>query len=307
MRFRLAFPFVFGVLIGACAPEPEQAAEEMAEATTLEYADASAAIAVLANRYEEAYNLGQASMVADLHTDDAVMLSANSSVQMGREAISASLEQFMTAFSPTITISPSEQLTMGDWVLDRGSYTLALSLEGGDAANLTGNYMSLSRQTDDGLKLYRLAVNGDAPPPIPMPGPEAMAAEPMTGGPMADLIASYAEHYNLGHASMVADLWADDAVAMFAEQPMASGRAAIEASIAAAVADGSPQLTIMDSETKLLGDGWAVDRGSYTAERTVDGQTVTRSGTYMIVCRQSDDGAWKIQWGLSNAAPMGTM
>lgn len=303
MRFRSAIPVVFGLLIGACAPEAEQAAEEMAEATTQEYANVGGLIATLASNYEEHYNLGHASMVADMYTDDAIVLGANSAVSKGREAIIASMEGFMTAFSPTLTISPAEQMAVGDWVVDRGSYTQAITPEGADAVTLTGNYMSLSRVTEDGLRLHRLAVNGDAPPPIPLPGPEMVETEAMSGGPLADLIASYAEHYNMGHESMVADLYTDDGVAMFAERPAASGRAAIEAAIAEGMAEGSPQLTIMDSETIELGDGLAVDRGHFTLEATVEGESVTRSGTYMILCRESEDGTWKLQWGLSNFAP----
>jgi uncharacterized protein (TIGR02246 family) len=304
VRFSSAIPVVFGLLIAACAPEAEQAVEEMAEATTQEYESVSGLIATLASNYEEHYNAGHASMVADLYTDDAIVMNANSAVNKGREAITASLEEFITGFSPVLTINPTEQVTVGDWVVDRGSYTQGITPEGAEAVTLSGYYMSLSERTEDGLRLHRLAVNGDGPPPIPMPGPEMVETEAMSGGPLADLIAAYEEHYNMGHESMVADLYTEDGVTMFAEEPASSGRAAIEAAIAANMAEGSPQLTIMDAETVTLGEGWAVDRGHFAVEATVEGQSVTRSGTYMILCREMDDGSWKLHWGLSNFAPV---
>jgi ketosteroid isomerase-like protein len=304
VTFRSAIPVVFGLLITACAPEAEQAAEEMAEATTQEYESAGSLIATLESNYEEHYNLGHASMVADLYADDAIVMNANSAVNKGRDAITASLEEFITTFSPVLTINPAEQVMVGDWVVDRGSYTQEISPEGGDAVTLSGYYMSLSQRTEEGLRLHRLAVNSDGPPPIPMPGPEMVETEAMSGGPLADLIALYAEHYNMGHESMVSDLYTEDGVSMFAEAPASNGRAAIEAAIAERMGEGSPQLTIMDAETVMLGEGWAVDRGHYTVEATVEGQSVTQSGTYMSLCREMDDGSWKLHWGLTNAVPM---
>jgi uncharacterized protein (TIGR02246 family) len=310
VKFRSAIPVVFGLLVGACAPDTEQAAEgaaETAEATTQEYANAGALIATLAANYEEHYNLGHATMVADLYADDAIVLGANSAVSKGREAIIASTEASIAALSPTLTINPAEQVMVGDWVVDRGSYSQEVTPEGGEAVTLSGYYMSLSRLTADGLRLHRLAVNGDAPPPIPMPGPETVETEAVSGGPLADLIASYAEHYSAGHAPMVADLWTEDGVAMFAEVPASSGRTAIEAAVAAELAEGSPQLAIMDAETLVLGEGWAVDRGHWSVEATVEGQSVTRTGTYLVLCREMDDGSWKLHWGLTNAVPMPAM
>lgn len=310
MRFRSAIPVAFGLLVGACAPDTEQgaegAAEEMAETATQEYGSAGDMIAALASSYEEHYNLAHAAAVADLHTDDAIVMAANSAVNKGRDAIIASMEQTMTAFSPTLAINPAEQIMVGDWVVDRGSYTQQMTPEGADPVTLGGYYLSLSRVTDDGLRLYRLAVNLDAPPTIPMPGPEMVETEAVSGGPLSDLIAAYAEHYSAGHASMVADLWTEDGVSMLAEEAASAGRAAIEASIAAEIGEGSPQLAIMDAETIMLGEGWALDRGHWTVEVTVEGQAVTRSGTYMTLCRETDDG-WKLHWGLSNAAPMPAM
>ena len=307
MRFRSTIPLALGLLIAACAPEAEQSAEEATETTTQEYESPAAAIATLAANYEEHYNLGHASAVADLYTDDAIIQGSASEVLTGREAIAVYVEEFTTTMSPTLSINPIEQLMVGDWVLDRGSYTNTVAPEGGEAVTLTGNYMSLSQQTPDGLKLHRLTVNFDGPPPMPIPAPEMMEFEPVTDGPVAEFLASYAEHYNMGHASVVAEMWAEDGVSMFAERPLTSGRANIEALLAGVIDEMSPTLTIMDAETINIGEGVVLDRGSFKVEGTKDGQAVTRTGTYMVVIRQADDGSWNIGWGISNFAPMAAM
>jgi uncharacterized protein (TIGR02246 family) len=302
VRSRFAIPLTISLLAAACASEADQTAEEMAEPTAQEYESPAAAIAALASSYEESYNAGDAAGVADFFTDDAVVMSANGAVREDENARVAGIDGFMAAFSPVLDVSPTEQVMVGDWVLDRGSYANTLTLEDGEEATLTGNYMSLSRQTADGLKIHWLAVNLNTPAPIPLPAPEPVEIQPLSDGPLADLMAAYAEGYNTGDAAMVAGLWADDAVAMYAERQLASGRAEIEAVVSDLLAMGSPQLTIVDAETEMIGDGWAVDRGSWEAEATVDGQPMTRTGNYMIVCRQADDGTWSIQWGLSNVA-----
>ena len=305
MRFRSTIPLALGLLIAACAPE----AQETAETTTQEYESPAAAgelVAALAATYEELYNAGDAAGVAGMYAEDAIVLMSTSEIVEGREAIGAATELFITLNSPQLSIKPIAQMTVGDWVLDRGSYSNMITADG-EPATLTGSYLSLSRRSGDGLIMHRLAVNFDGPPPIPMPAPEPTEAAAVIDGPLADFIASYTEHYNMGHASVVAEHWAEDAVAMFAEQPVRSGRAEIEAMIEEFMTTFSPQLTFLDGATDMIGDGVAVNRGTFSVESTVDGQTMTRSGTYLLVARQEDDGTWKIQWGLSNLEPMAMM
>lgn len=309
MRFRSTMPLALGVLIAACSPAADQSAQEATETTTEEYASPAAGelIAALAANYAEHYNLGHASTVADMYTDDAIVQGSTSAISVGREAIAADVEVFMTAMSPTLSISPTEQLTVGDWVVDRGSYTNEVAPEGGEPVTLTGNYMSLSKRTDGGVLMHRLTVNFDAPPPMPMPAPEAMEFEPLTDAPTADLTASWEENYNAGDAAMVAAHYSDDAVAMFSERPLVSGRGAIEAVIAGVIEESSPTAAITLVESLPLGDGWLLNRGSFRIDATIEGQSVTRHGTFMTVLRQTDDGSWKIHWGISNAAPLATM
>jgi uncharacterized protein (TIGR02246 family) len=303
-------PLALGVLIAACSPAADQSAQEATETTTEEYASPAAAgelIAALAANYAENYNLGHASTVADMYTDDAIVQGSTSAISVGREAIAADVEVFMTAMSPALSISPTEQLTVGDWVVDRGSYTNEVTPDGSEAVTLTGNYMSLSKRTDGGVLMHRLTVNFDAPPTMPMPVPELAEFEPLTDAPTADLTSSWEENYNAGDAAVVAAHYSDDAVVMFSERPLVSGRGAIEAVLAGAIEETSPTIGIMLAESLMLGDGWLLNRGSFTIDATIEGQSVTRHGTFMTVLRQTDDGSWKIHWGISNAAPLTTM
>ena len=306
MRFRSTMPLALGLLIAACAPEADEAPETV-EVTTQEFESPAAAIATLAADYETHYNLGHASMVADMYTADAIIQTSTSEVVEGREAIAAANQQFMTTLSPELSINPIEQVMVGDWMLDRGSFTNEVEPEGAEPTTLTGSYMSLWQRTPDGLKLHRLAVNFDGPPPIPLPAPEPMEFEPISDALTADLLASYAEHLNMGHADVVAGMWAEDGVSMIAEQPAITGRANIEARLTSLIAERSPTLTILGTESIDLGDGIALGRGSFTMEGTIGGQVVTRNGTYMVVTEPAADGSRKIMWGLTSLAPMASM
>lgn len=310
MKFRSTVPLALGLLVAACAPDAQQETQDTAETTAQEYAspaDAGEMIATLADTYVEHYNLGHADQLADLYTDDAIVMGSTSETSIGREAIIAYNEGFIAEMSPMIEINPTEQIAVGDWVLDRGSYSNIVTPEGGEAVTMTGNYMSLSKRSGDGVQIHRLAVNFDGPPVMPVPAPEMMEFESLTDGPAAALLASYAEQYNMGNASGASELWAEDGVAMFAERPEASGRAGIEGLLAEVIDEMSPTLTIMDAETIELGEGFAVDRGAFKVDGTKDGQAVSRTGTYMVVLRQADDGSWKFHWGLSNFVPMPMM
>ncbi|TFG66390.1 MAG: DUF4440 domain-containing protein [Gemmatimonadales bacterium] len=110
---------------------------------------------------------------------------------------------------------------------------------------------------------------------------------------LAALSESYATHYNLGHADMVAANYADDAVTVFADGGVQLGRAEIEAGLTATLA-GSPTLTIDREALHLAGDV-AVVRGHFSVSTPVEGaDPVVVTGHYMTWFGRKD-GEWKIQ------------
>lgn len=120
------------------------------------------------------------------------------------------------------------------------------------------------------------------------------------GEAVAQLRASYVEHYNMGHADVVAELFTEDAVAVFADGARADGRPAIQRALEAELA-GSPRLGVTSEEMQVLGD-WAVDRGQFSVEVAPEGEAVTQSGNYIVVCRRGADGTWRVHWLVANAA-----
>ena len=78
---------------------------------------------------------------------------------------------------------------------------------------------------------------------------------------MTALAEAYETHYNLGHPSMVADLFTSDAQVSFPGEGWVSGAEAINASLAASIEAAPGQMDIHGVETIDLGNGAAVDVG----------------------------------------------
>jgi uncharacterized protein (TIGR02246 family) len=112
------------------------------------------------------------------------------------------------------------------------------------------------------------------------------------------LRAGYAEHYNMGHADVVAANYVDSAVTLFADGGVALGRSEIQANLEAVLA-GSPTVSI-DRDDIHVGDDKAVARGTWGISMPVDGaDPMTTSGNYMTLFTRVD-GEWKIMVVASN-------
>jgi len=112
------------------------------------------------------------------------------------------------------------------------------------------------------------------------------------------LAADYETHYNMHHASVVADMFTDSAVALYANGSDGMGKAAILAGLEAEMA-ASPTLTV-DPAASIVGADAGVTRGSYSVTATPPGgSAVTTSGHYMTV-NERVDGAWKVNVLVTN-------
>lgn len=291
------------VLPLACAGDRDSGAMEESEGEAAVGMDDAAAVAAITDEFVAHYNLHHASMVADLYKDDGIRLNANGSIDEGREAIAASLEATMAA-APVLSVTPADQKLIGDWAVTRGTYSVDANPEGMDAVTYGGSYLSVAEKVDGEWKIALTITNYDAPRPegwaFADPGE---APDEVMDGPFADLISGYQTHYNLGHPSMVADYYADDAAVAFADSPMIQGRAAIEAALEQAMVQGSPQLEVHNAGTWDLGDGWYIDGGWYeVTASTPDGERA-RSGTYVTLASIAEDGTATIHWMVTNGWP----
>ncbi|MFW6088193.1 MAG: YybH family protein [Gemmatimonadota bacterium] len=120
--------------------------------------------------------------------------------------------------------------------------------------------------------------------------------------PTADidaLRASYVEHYNMGHPDMVADMYAEDAIALMADGGVLLGREAIAAGLAEQMAEGSPELALEQIDQMAFGDT-AVTIGAWSVTVTPEGaDPVTRGGHYMVGHVRGDEG-WQISGVITN-------
>ena len=305
MKFRPTLPIFVGLAVASCAGETGDATAEieMAEpAVEVAVSADEAALEDLRATYAEHYNMNHASMVADLYADDALTLLADGSVNEGKEAITAGLEAAM-ASSPTLDLTTGATMVFGDWAVARGAYGVDMTPEGAEAISTSGHYMTVFSRQADAWKIQFVITNYDAVPPEGFPAAEGEAEPPPEEGTMSDLVAAYEEHFNAGHAAMVAGLYTEDAVSALSNLPLAEGRAAIEVLMGERFAMGSPQLVLHDIGTLELGDGWAVDGGWYELNATSEEGDVTQIGNYMLLCRQQEDGSWAIHWAVSNGLP----
>ena len=116
---------------------------------------------------------------------------------------------------------------------------------------------------------------------------------------LAEVRGQYEEHYNLGHAPAVADLYTEDGVYMPSNGSFAAGRDAISGVLEGSVA-ASPTLRLEALETVVDGDV-AFERGNYAVEMTPEGaEPVSLSGHYVTFSKRQADDSWKLHWVLSN-------
>ena len=273
-------------------PEPEPVAEP--EAMPM---DDAAAIDAIRVAYQEAYNAGDAAAVAALFNGEtAWYLPADGSANEGA-AIETALAESLAMGSPTANIVTADTVVMGDNAVSRGSWTVTMTPEGGEAMSFGGNYMSANQKVDGEWKINVLLTNYDAPPAEGLPAapaPERNMPD-MADTAMAGVLASYVEHYNQGHGDVVAGMYGEDAVSAFADYPLATGRDAIAAYFADTLVEGA-ELAIHQVGEVDLGDGWYLGGGWFQITMPEGG----REGHWATVASTDADGNMVIQWGITN-------
>lgn len=131
-------------------------------------------------------------------------------------------------------------------------------------------------------------------PPNPVP-PDPVAQDRAA---IEALRAEWVTHYNLHHPDMVAALYTENASITNAAVSVATGRAAIEASLREDM-QGSPTIAITSGDVRLFGDQ-AVTWGTWAVEATGPaGDPMAASGAYLNYLERVE-GAWRIAGNVSN-------
>ena len=134
----------------------------------------------------------------------------------------------------------------------------------------------------------------------------AGGAADTTSGPaaIAKVRDAWAEGAHNKDAPKVAAMYTEDAVLVGSDQPLTSGRAAIQAALDKEfpISDG---LQINSENTDVSGD-LAYDFGTYAQEVTPPkGKTAVVGGAYLVVLKRQHDGSWKIVRHMTTTPPKG--
>ena len=115
-----------------------------------------------------ALNTGNADAWVAGFTDDGVQMPPGYPSNVGREAIGAWSQAFLTQFDVSFAISPDEvQLTSADWAFETGTWEITVTPKaGGEPMRDHGKYITVyERQPDDSWAMARDIWNSSNPPP----------------------------------------------------------------------------------------------------------------------------------------------
>ncbi len=298
MKIRIVAPALLALFLVSCGGDAGEADAPAAA----EMSPDEQALAELREAWAQHYNLHHASMVADYYAEDAFVLAADGSVTDGRDAIEANLEAQMGG-SPAATIPPGEVMVFGDRAVSMGSYSIETTPADSDLMSISGTYLTSFSKESGEWEITSVVTNYDSPRPEGWAYAGMGGEPPEDEGTMTGLMEGYRRHWNLGHPSMVADYYTEDAKAAFSDSPVVTGRAAVASELEEFMTESPLEITIHDVATWELGEGWALDGGWYQMDAP-DGGDPVWAGTYMILCKQAEDGSWQIHWEVSNGHPL---
>ena len=138
--------------LAACAP-----------ATQPSEADDLAAIAEFNRRYLDAINNGDIDTLAELTTEDHMMIASGGTPLSGKQALVDAMTGAFQRFDFDESWTPEETVVSGDLAYQRGTFIVnAIPKDGGDATRSEGNFLRIYRRQADGRWLMtRDSFNSD--------------------------------------------------------------------------------------------------------------------------------------------------
>jgi len=127
-------------ILSACSPTAENAE-----------ADALASIAAFNRQYIEAINTGDIDALAELTTEDHMMISSGGTPLSGKQALVDAMTGAFERFSFSESWTPEETVVSGDLAYQRGTFVVnATPKSGGETAETVGNFLRIYRRQPDG-------------------------------------------------------------------------------------------------------------------------------------------------------------
>jgi uncharacterized protein (TIGR02246 family) len=129
--------------VAGCAPS--------ADGSQAENEAALAAIAEFNRQYLSAINEGDIEALANLTTDDHMMISSGGAPLAGKEALVDTMTGAFERFEFDETWTPEETVVSGDLAYQRGTFVVVATPKAGeDSSRVTGNFMRIYRRQPDG-------------------------------------------------------------------------------------------------------------------------------------------------------------
>ena len=135
-------------------------------ASSTQSGDARAGIDKTRNAYVSAWEAGDAGKIAELYTEDALVLYPDQPAVTGRSAIVGYFKEFFDEFTQTsFDLSSAEIEIAGPWAFDRGAYRWkGIPRSGGKPIEDSGKYLViLKRQASGEWQIARDMDNSDRP------------------------------------------------------------------------------------------------------------------------------------------------
>ncbi|MDA2928036.1 SgcJ/EcaC family oxidoreductase [Acidobacteria bacterium AH-259-G07] len=154
-----------GIALAACGPAPQVTETEAIVEADLDAIDS------LRDEFLTAHNANEASRLAALYTDGAVLMPPNEESVTGKQGVESWYQANFDQFTAELTLSSEEVEVAGDWAFDRGTYTITLTpKDDGEPIEDNGKYIViLQKQPDNSWKITHAIWNSN----IPIPAPEA--------------------------------------------------------------------------------------------------------------------------------------
>ena len=151
------------LMLGACG-----LAEKNASRTSVEVD--SDAIAATFSEYASAWKASDTGRIANLYSDDAVILPGDHVAESGHRSITKYNQEFFDTYNPTsFHLSMRDRKILGDWAFEDGSYGYtATPQKGGKPISDEGKYLVVLQRTADGSwKWFRDIDNSDGSTAVP--------------------------------------------------------------------------------------------------------------------------------------------
>ncbi len=119
-----------------------------------------------ADRFEAAFNRGDAETIAADYAEDALLLPPESPAERGRQAVQSGYAELFKAGWKNVTMGSIEMGSDGDLAYHVGTYAMDVPTNEGTTNRVKGKYLDVyKRQGDGSWKIQVTMFNSDAPVP----------------------------------------------------------------------------------------------------------------------------------------------